>query len=90
MYSQVTAYLSSQLTRVEVPIPKPEAPDPQDVVDTGNKGADWLAGQGAAFWTIAVVVVLAFLAMKALKNPLVKGAVIGVILLGIVVAIMNS
>jgi hypothetical protein len=88
MYSNITAYLASLSAGVEVPIPKPEAPDPQDVLDGGQEGANWFASQGQAFWTIVIVAVMATIAMKAFKNPLVKGGVITIILIGIIAAIL--
>ena len=88
MLNHMTAYLSSRFPEVE--IPKPGAPDPDTIIDKGNDGSEWLAGQGQSFWTIVVVIVLAALAIKLLKNPVIRGVLIGVILVGIVFSIMNK
>lgn len=88
MLHGTAAYLMARLPEVE--IPKPGAPDSDDIIDKGNEGASWLAGRDGSFWTIVVVIVLAALLVKALKNPLVRGILLGVVLLAIVGAILTK
>jgi hypothetical protein len=89
MYSTLTAYAASQVfSRVD--IPKPDAPDADDIVDKSKDGGDWLAQRGQSFWIIVIVLVVALVLTKALKNPLVKGILIGVALIAVVGAIMTK
>lgn len=63
-----------------------KAPDSGDIVDKTNQFGDLLAGRPETFWALAITAVIAFIIVMLLKNPVVKGAVIGCIIL-LVVAI---
>lgn len=72
------------LSRVDVPVPG--APDSGDVVDKGGEFGTWLAERPETFWTVVVVIVGALIAWSLLKNPIVKGMVIGAIVLAVIIA----
>jgi hypothetical protein len=69
---------------------KDKLPDSDDIVDGGNKGADWLSTRSGSFWTVIIILVAAALVAGALKRPIVRGMLIGVILLGVALAIVNN
>jgi hypothetical protein len=73
-----------------VDVPKPKAPSSDDIVNKGNQGADWLSARSGTFWTIIVILVVAALIAGALKRPFIRGLLIGVILLGIALAVVNN
>lgn len=73
-----------------VDIPKPGAPDSKDIINKGHDGADWLSLRSQSFWTIIIILVIAFIIGKALKRPMVKGFTLGLIALAVVLAIVNN
>lgn len=73
-----------------VTVPDPKAPSGDDIIDKGKEGGNALANLDGSWLTIIVCVVLAFLVMRWMKNPLVKGAIIGVVLLAIVLAVYKN
>ena len=90
MLSDATAYLASRVSRVEVPLPGvPDAPDADKVVDGTKDGTEWVAGLSPSFWTIIIVLVAAYLVMRWLKNPVIKGAAIMLVLVMIGAAIVK-
>jgi hypothetical protein len=73
-----------------VDVPKPKAPDSGDIVDKGNDASNWLSARSGTFWTIIIILVVAALIAGALKKPFIRGLLIGVILLGVALAIVNN
>lgn len=71
--------LASPLGRVD--IPKPGAPDSNDIKNKGDDAGDWLANRSGTFWMLVVVAVAALIIMSLLKRPFVRGLAIGAIIL---------
>ena len=90
MFTDLAARIHAGALAVDVPIPKPKAPDSGDILDKGSDAASWLSVRSGSFWIIIVVLIAAFLVAKALKKPLIKGILIGVILLAIGLAIAKG
>ncbi len=88
MLHGTAAYLVARLPEVEVP--KPDAPDSDTIIDKTNGAVSWLAGRDGSFWTIVLVGLLAAMLVKALKNPLVKGVLLGVVAVAIIGAILTK
>lgn len=74
----------------QVDVPKPEAPDSKDIVNKVGDAGDWLSIRSKSFWLIIGCLIITYLVGKALKNPVVKGIAIGVILLAIVIAVVRN
>lgn len=88
MLHRTAAYLGARFA--EVDIPKPDVPNPDDVVNKTKDGGDWLAGQGQSFWIIVVVLVATAVVVKLLKSPFWRGIFAGLAILGIVGAIITK
>lgn len=67
-----------------LPLPHPTMPDGKDITDKGNKAGDLIAGLSPAAWKIIVCIVAALIIMWLLKNPIVRGIVLGAALVGVV------
>lgn len=64
---------------------KKNLPDSDGIVNKGNDAGDWLAGRGASFWTIIAVLIMTGIIWKLIKNPVVKGSIIGAIVISILI-----
>lgn len=87
-YYELQALAHEGLTRVDVP--KPKAPDSDDIIDKGNDGGDWLSARDDSFWTIIIILVVAALLGMALKRPFVRGIAVGLIILMVAMAVVNN
>lgn len=78
------------MRRVDVEIPKPEAPDSGDIINKGGEIGGWFADRPEAFWTLVIIAVLAWIVLSLLQRPFVRGLAVGaVILLIIALAFFN-
>jgi hypothetical protein len=89
-YALMGAAHSRILSLPGVDVPKPKAPDSDDIIDKGNQGSDWLSARDQSFWTIIIVLVVAAIIATAMKRPFVRGMIIGLIALAVVMAIVNN
>lgn len=67
-----------------VDIPKPTVPDGKSITDKGDKAGDLIAGLSPDALKIIVCIVAALVVMWLLKNPIVRGIVLGAALVGVV------
>lgn len=77
-------------SKVDVPVPDPKMPDSKDIVDKGSDAGDWLSIRSQSFWTIVVILIVAALVAGALRKPVIRGMLFGVVLLAIVLSIVNN
>lgn len=69
-------------------IPKPNAPSADDGVGWLQKASDWVTGLSADAWKLIVIgVVAAILYTLFRRSALLKGVLLGVVLLAIVMAV---
>lgn len=76
---------------VDVPKIPTEAPDSGDVVNWGDKFGNWLTDMSPTTMKLIVIAIVAAMIAGALrKSPFLKGAVIGVIIVGIAIMAFTS
>ena len=76
---------------VDVPKIPTEAPDSGDVVNWGDKFGNWLTDMSPTTMKLIVIAIVAAMIATALrKSPFLKGAVIGVIIVGIAIMAFTS
>jgi hypothetical protein len=74
---------------LEVDIPKPGVPDSGDIVDKGNDASNWVANLDQnSLKLIVIAVAAAILLWLFRRSPLLKGVLLGAVLLAIVFAIV--
>lgn len=72
----------------QVDIPKPKAPSADSGVGFLQKASDWVAGLSADAWKLIVIgLVAAILYTLFRRSTLLKGVLLGVVLLAIVMAV---
>jgi hypothetical protein len=68
-----------------VDIPKPGVPESEDVAGWGDKFGDWLTNMSPMTMKLIVIAIIAAFILTALRrSPFLKGAAVGVIILGII------
>ena len=74
---------------VDIPKPDIDAPDGSDVVDKGNDASNWIADLSPDTLKIIVILVVAAIILWLVRrSPILKGVLLGAVLLAIVMAII--
>lgn len=64
-------------------IPTPGVPDANDIKEGAEKGGDLLLGLSPTAWQIIVACILATIVVYFIRKPIVAGAIIGAIIVGV-------
>lgn len=71
---------------LNVEVPDPKAPAPEDILDKGDQAGEALAGLSPEALTIIAILIAAAIGVALLQRPFVRGVVVGGLLLVVAIA----